>query len=45
MLALMTERKKNRLKGKNHRNKFGGFGKNNYLCTRFRKIAIKREIR
>ena len=26
---------------KNHRNKFGGFGKKLYLCTRFRKIAPK----
>ena len=39
MLALMAEREKNRLKGKIPRNKFGGFAKKLYLCTRFRKIA------
>ena len=26
---------------KNHRNKFGGFGKKLYLCTRFRKMHYK----
>ena len=35
MLALMAERKKNRPKGKNPPNKFGGFAKKSYLCSRF----------
>ena len=39
MLALMAERKKNRVKSKIPPNKFGRFKKYAYLCTRFRKIA------